>query len=132
MTRIGSDKTPHSTTQPDPMVQRGFSKDAEVRLPLDFLQGIAANSYRNLELRPPRLRFDQSPKDTYAQVSIQDLEITPQLSKETEEVAYELAELLLRIKPQVKVSDDIGARRGLEALERTCRMFVHVYEARTR
>lgn len=107
------------------VVDGEFDRSAPVSIPLDFLQELSTIAQKNLERRPPKLPLARSLGadwlDAVADVS------SPTASAETAEVAYQIAEFIIRRKEEIEQSSDLGPRRGLAVMERICRMFEHVF-----
>ncbi|KAB7613614.1 hypothetical protein F9L33_09545 [Amylibacter sp. SFDW26] len=127
MSRVEDDNKVKHIRQPKSGVPNGFRGEDRVAVPLDFLQGLSSIAYRSLERRPPRLKLKPKQKvedqDELQSLSRKD----PIVSKETSEIAYRVAEIVVRRKAQIEQSGSLPARRGLTALERMTRMFEHVY-----
>lgn len=139
MRRVGDTPNTHptpTTAKPsvDPLIQKGLRKKTAVSAPLDVLHNLSPLAARSIERRPPKMpltarrRRKDNPGDSW---DIDLGTVQPSLSKDTSEVAYEVVELVLRRRNEISVSGDAGAQRGMAALEELCRMFEHVYLART-
>uniref|UniRef100_A0AAN0NLS5 Uncharacterized protein n=1 Tax=Yoonia rhodophyticola TaxID=3137370 RepID=A0AAN0NLS5_9RHOB len=57
--------------------------------------------------------------------------VAPLASRETTEIAYQIAEMLIRMMPDAEQSGDRRAKAGIVSLERMLRMFEHLYGAQS-
>ena len=131
MEKVGDRQSP-TTTNVSPqhsIIEGGFNRAGAVPIPLDFLQGISIIAQRNLERRPPKLRL-KSGTNTSSVDALSEIP-GPAATGETSDIAYQIAEFIIRRKEVVDESEDLGAHRGLAAMERMCRMFEHVFVAGT-
>ena len=115
----------------DPVAAAGFDRTTPVSVPLDFLQSLAAMNAQSVQRQPPRMRL-RRPGSLDAADELSALVLArPVANKETAELAYVVAEMIVRRKAEVEGSGNLGARRGMAALEKMCRMFEHIYVAQT-
>jgi len=101
------------------------------KMPLDLLQKMAVIAHRSLERRPPKLKLKETKQNGLDLIGVDAAQMKPILSQETSEIAYQIVMLVLKLQEEVEASDDLGARKGLLAVERVSRMFEHIYQAKT-
>ncbi|MEM8773869.1 MAG: hypothetical protein AAGF53_02485 [Pseudomonadota bacterium] len=101
------------------------------KVPLDLLQKMAVIAHRSLERRPPKLKLHDTQKQDLEDISIHQIQMKPVLAKETSEIAFQIVTLVLKLQDEVEASNDLGARKGLAAIERVSRMFEHIYQAKS-
>lgn len=119
---------PSNVREQDPMVKKGLQPDAPVAVPLDFLQSLSSIAHRNLERRPPKLNLKA--RGSQAKIlseATAAATVNPVASKETADLAYQIAELVMRRQDAILSSGDPNAIEGLKSLDRMVRMFEHIY-----
>ena len=128
MVQTSAQPTPRPRPSTDPIVKRGFRADTPVAVPLDFLDNLSSIAQRNLERRPPKLQLQgHKSRDGYIAELSSIVAANPVASKETADLAYQVAELVVRRQAAVQGSGDAKALAGLKTLDRMARMFEHIY-----
>lgn len=128
MKRIDTNETIRPQ-KPSTVVPGEFRRDVSVDVPLDFLQGIAAIAQGNLERRPPKLQLPEKAVSLAGQSPV-EIDLSQTAMRGTDDISYAIADFILRRKNDIDGSNDAAAGRGLESLDRICRMFLHMYEAK--
>jgi len=128
MERVTESRTRNVSNPSDPIARKGFKSDKPVSVPLDFLQGISSIAQRNLERRPPKLKLKKKAISANALDETNPAAIlNPVASKDSADIAFQVAELVMRRQKDIKDSEDEGAKAGLATLDRMVRMFEHIY-----
>lgn len=101
---------------------------------LDFFQLLSNSQSGRLKRQPPRLKLKNREKAElgYSVEEARSIEPSqPLASIETNEIAFQIAELIIRRMPEAEKSRDSRASEGIVTLDRMLRMFEHIYGAQT-